>query len=232
MLEYLNTPIFGVGISIIAFTISSYIAKRTKIVLLNPLLVAMLLVVGFLLLFDIDYEIYEPGGEMISFFLGPATVALAVPLYKQRDLLKKHLIPILVGITVGSASGVLSVIFMGKIMGMDSLLVSSMIPKSTTTPIAMEISEMLGGNPSLTVTFVIITGIAGYIFGEKLLKLFGITDPIAEGIALGTTSHAVGTAKAMEMGEVQGAMSSLAIGVAGIVTVVFVPGILILLSII
>lgn len=232
MVEYLNTPIFGVGISIIAFSISSYIAKRTKIILLNPLLVAMLLIVGFLLVFEIDYKVYKPGGEMITFFLGPATVALAVPLYKQRDLLKKHFTPILVGITVGSAAGILLVIFMGKLMGMDPLLISSMLPKSTTTPIAMEISEVIGGNPSLTVTFVIITGISGCIFGEKLLKLFGIDDPIAEGIAMGATSHAVGTAKAMEMGEVQGAMSSLAIGVAGIVTVVFVPVILFLLNII
>ncbi len=232
MYEYINTPIFGVGISILAFTLSSYIAKRTKIMLLNPLLVAMLFVVGILLIFDIDYETYNLGGQMITFFLGPATVVLAVPLYKQRELLKGNLAPILVGILVGSVAGILFVVLAGRLLGLDRLLVASLVPRSTTTPIAMEISILLEGNPSLTAIFVSITGISGYMFGEKILTLFGVRNPIAKGISIGTASHAVGTAKAMEIGEVEGAMSSLAIGVAGIVTVLVVPGILWLLNII
>lgn len=232
MLDYISTPIFGVGISILAFTISSYIAKRTKIMLLNPLLVAMVIVVGILLAFDIDYETYNLGGQMITFFLGPATVVLAVPLYKQRALLKGNLIPILVGIVVGSAAGILFVVFAGKLLGLDRLLVASLVPRSTTTPIAMEISTLLDGNPALTAIFVSVIGISGYMFGEKLLKLVGVDHPIARGIGIGTTSHAVGTAKAMELGEVEGAMSSLAISVAGIVTVLMVPGVIWLLNII
>ena len=232
MLDYINTPIFGVGISILAFTISSYIARRTKIMLLNPLLVAMIIIVGILLAFDIDYETYNLGGQMITFFLGPATVVLAVPLYKQRALLKGNLIPILVGIIVGSAAGILFVVFAGKLLGLDRLLVASLVPRSTTTPIAMEISTLLDGNPALTAIFVSVMGISGYMFGEKLLKLFKVDHPIAKGIGIGTTSHAVGTAKAMELGEVEGAMSSLAISVAGIVTVLMVPGVIWLLNII
>jgi len=232
MLDYINTPIFGVGISILAFTISSYIARRTKIMLLNPLLVGMIIVVGILLAFDIDYETYNLGGQMITFFLGPATVVLAVPLYKQRALLKGNLIPILVGIVVGSAAGIIFVVLTGKLLGLDRLLIASLVPRSTTTPIAMEISTLLDGNPALTAIFVSVMGISGYMFGEKLLKLFGVNHPIARGIAIGTTSHAVGTAKAMELGEVEGAMSSLAISVAGIVTVLMVPGVLWLLNII
>jgi len=232
MLDYINTPIFGVGVSILAFTISSYIARRTKIMLLNPLLVAMLIIVGILMIFDIDYQTYNLGGQMITFFLGPATVVLAVPLYKQRALLRGNLIPILVGIVVGSAAGILFVVLAGKILGLDRLLIASLVPRSTTTPIAMEISTLLDGNPALTAIFVSVMGISGYMFGEKLLKLFGVVHPIAKGIGIGTTSHAVGTAKAMELGEVEGAMSSLAIGVAGIVTVMMVPGVLWLLNII
>lgn len=232
MYDYINTPIFGVGISILAFTLSSYIAKRTKIMLLNPLLVAMLIVVGILLTFDIDYETYNLGGQMITFFLGPATVVLAVPLYKQRELLKGNLTPILAGVLVGSVAGILFVVLAGRLLGLDRLLLASLVPRSTTTPIAMEISILLEGNPSLTAIFVSITGISGYMFGEKILGLFGVRNPIAKGIAMGTSAHAVGTAKAMELGEVEGAMSSLAIGVAGIVTVLIVPGILWLLNII
>ncbi|MCR3954965.1 MAG: LrgB family protein [Gudongella sp.] len=232
MHEYINTPIFGVGISILAFAISSYIARRTKIMLLNPLLVAMIIIVGILMAFDIDYQTYNLGGQMITFFLGPATVVLAVPLYKQRALLKGNLIPILVGIVIGSAAGIIFVVFAGKLIGLDRLLVASLVPRSTTTPIAMEISTLLDGNPALTAIFVSVIGISGYMFGEKLLKLFGVDHPIAKGIGIGTTSHAVGTAKAMELGEVEGAMSSLAISVAGIVTVLMVPGVIWLLNII
>lgn len=223
MIQYIDTPLFGVGISILVFTLSSYISRRLRIKILNPLLLTMIIIVGILLLLDIEYDLYNKGGQIISFFLGPATVVLAVPLYKQIHLLKENLFPILIGIGVGSIAGILSILALGRLFNLDLILISSLIPKSTTTPIAMEIAILLGGNPSLTVTFVVISGLSGYIIGEKVLEIVGIKDPIAKGIALGTASHAVGTAKAIEMGEVEGAMSSLAIGVAGIITVFLVP---------
>lgn len=232
MIQYIDTPLFGVGISILVYTFSSYISGRLRIKILNPLLLTMIIIVGILLLLRIDYDIYNKGGQIISFFLGPATVVLAVPLYKQINLLKENLLPILTGILVGSISGIISILGLGKLFNLDLILISSLIPKSTTTPIAMEISTILGGNSSLTVTFVVITGLSGYIIGEKVLEIVGIKDPIAKGIALGTASHAIGTAKAIEMGEVEGAMSSLSIGVAGIITVFLVPLIIWLIGII
>ncbi|HZK33014.1 MAG TPA: LrgB family protein [Tissierellaceae bacterium] len=232
MIQYIDTPLFGVGISILVYTFSSYISGRLRIKILNPLLLTMIIIVGILLLLRIDYDIYNKGGQIISFFLGPATVVLAVPLYKQINLLKENLLPILTGILVGSISGIISILGLGKLFNLDLILISSLIPKSTTTPIAMEISTILGGNSSLTVTFVVITGLSGYIIGEKVLEIVGIKEPIAKGIALGTASHAIGTAKAIEMGEVEGAMSSLSIGVAGIITVFLVPLIIWLIGII
>lgn len=231
-MQYVDTPLFGVGISILAYTLSSYIAKRVRIKILNPLLLTMIFIVSLLLLFNIDYDVYNKGGHLITFFLGPATVVLAVPLYKQIHLLKANFFPILIGVLSGSIAGILSIFVLGRILGLDLILISSLIPKSTTTPIAMEISTLLGGNSSLTVTFVVITGLSGYIIGEKVLEVFKIKDPIARGIALGTSAHALGTAKAMEMGEVEGAMSSLSIGLAGIVTVFLVPVLLWIIEII
>ncbi len=232
MIQYIDTPLFGVGISILVYTFSSYVSRKLRIKTLNPLLLSMLIIVGILLLLRIDYDVYNKGGQIISFFLGPATVVLAVPLYKQIYLLKENLFPILIGILMGSISGIVSILLLGKLLNLDLILISSLIPKSTTTPIAMEISTLLGGNPSLTVTFVVITGLSGYIIGEKVLEIVGIKDPIAKGIALGTASHAIGTAKAIEMGEIEGAMSSLSIGVAGIITVFLVPLIIWLMGII
>ncbi len=230
MMEYVNTPVFGVTLTIVAFMLASWISRKLRLQVLNPLLVSMILVIGFLTLTGIDIEAYNKGGSIISFFLAPATVALAVPLFRQWELLKKNLIPIIVGISVGTIVGIASIFIMGKLFGLDSLIISSLLPKSTTTPIAMEISNMLGGNPSLTVIFVFATGIGGYIVGEKLLGIFKIKNSIAKGIAMGTASHAVGTAKAIDMGEVEGAMSSLAIGVTGVITVILVPIILLFIN--
>lgn len=223
MIQYLETPVFGLGVSILAYSIGLMIAKRTRLAIMNPLLVAMVIVITILMLLGVDYQTYNKGGAMITFFLGPATVVLAVPLFRQWELLKSNLIPILTGIAVGSVAGVASIIILGRLLDLDLVLIASMVPKSTTTPIAIEISSVLGGNPSLTATFVSITGISGFIAGVKIIDAFGIKNPIAKGIAMGTASHAVGTAKAMEVGEVEGAMSSLSIGVAGIITVFLIP---------
>ncbi|MDY0257050.1 LrgB family protein [Gudongella oleilytica] len=223
MIQYLDTPVFGVGVSILAYSIGLMVAKRTKLAIMNPLLVAMVIVISILTILGVDYQTYNKGGAMITFFLGPATVVLAVPLYRQWELLKSNLMPILTGIAVGSIAGVASIIILGRLLDLDTVLIASMVPKSTTTPIAIEISAVIGGNPSLTATFVSITGITGFIAGVRIIDAFGIRNPIAKGIAMGTASHAVGTAKAMEVGEVEGAMSSLSIGVAGIITVFLIP---------
>lgn len=229
MIQYLDTPVFGVGISILAYSVGIIIAKRTRLAIMNPLLIAMAIIIALLTLMGVDYQTFNKGGAIITFFLGPATVVLAVPLFKQWELLKSNLVPILAGIAVGSVAGVASIIVLGKLLGLDTVLIASMVPKSTTTPIAIEISEVLGGNPSLTATFVSITGITGFIGGARIIDAFGIKNPIAKGIAMGTTSHAVGTAKAMELGEVEGAMSSLSIGIAGIITVFLIPVIMLFL---
>ncbi|HMM69403.1 LrgB family protein [Gudongella oleilytica] len=223
MIQYLDTPVFGVGVSILAYSIGLMVAKRTRLAIMNPLLVAMVIVISILTILGVDYQTYNKGGAMITFFLGPATVVLAVPLYRQWELLKSNLMPILTGIAVGSIAGVASIIILGRLLDLDTVLIASMVPKSTTTPIAIEISAVIGGNPSLTATFVSITGITGFIAGVRIIDAFGIRNPIAKGIAMGTASHAVGTAKAMEVGEVEGAMSSLSIGVAGIITVFLIP---------
>ncbi|MGN9165411.1 LrgB family protein [Tissierellaceae bacterium HCP3S3_D8] len=223
MTQYLDTPLFGVAITIIAYSVSQYINKRFKTSILNPIALSIMAIVGFLIYNNIDYEVYNKGGNIIGFFLGPATVALAVPLYKKIELLKENLLPILVGIFVGSLAGIVSVILLSRVFKLEDILMLSLIPKSTTSAIAMDISTQIGGNSAIAIVFVIVTGIFGNILGPDLLRRFGIKDEIAKGISMGTASHVVGTAKAMEMGEKEGAMSSLAIGVAGLMTVFLAP---------
>lgn len=226
MKAIIDTPVFGVVITIIIFSISRKVNGKIKSPLLNPILVSIVSIICILMIFNVDYGTYNKGGSIISFFLGPATVALAVPLYKQIKLLKENLLPILIGITVGSFTGIISVIILSKLFKLDNLLLLSLVPKSTTSAIAIDISSEIGGNAALVIAFVILTGVGGYIMGPSLFKLFKINNKIAKGIAIGTTSHAVGTAKAIELGETEGAMSSLAIGVAGLVTVFLAPLIL------
>lgn len=223
MSALMNTPAFGILLSAAAFEIGIIISKKTKNPLLNPLLVAIILVILVILGLDIPKEKYDLGGSFILFFLGPATVVLAVPLYKQMDLLKKDFVPIMAGILVGSVTSILSVILLSKLFQVDLSVAVSMLPKSVTTAIGMEISREIGGIVSLSVAVIVLTGITGAVIGPALLKLFGIRDHVAQGVAMGTASHAVGTSKAMELGETQGAMSGLSIGIAGIATVILVP---------
>ncbi|MBS4539031.1 LrgB family protein [Clostridium sp. D2Q-11] len=227
---FIDTPYFGILISIVMFEIGLYINKKTKIPVLHPLLISIGLIIGILLAFDISLETYEKGGNMISFFLGPVTVTLAVPLYKKIDLLKKHTKPILIGIIVGVFTSILSVVGLTKLFGYEDEMIYSLIPKSITTPIGIEVSESIGGIPSITVVSIIVTGIIGAIVAPFVCKIFRIEDKVAKGIAIGTSSHAVGTSKAMEMGETEGAMSGLAIGLAGLLTAVIVPILLIVLD--
>lgn len=225
-----ENTLFGIIISLLAFEAGLLIYKKTKFPLFNPLLIAISLVIIFLLVFNIDVDIYNKGGQFINMFLGPATVVLAVPLYKQLNLLKKYLLPILVGILLGSSIGISSVILLANIFGLEKVLTISLLSKSVTTPIGIEITNQLGGLAPVTVLSIIISGIIGSILGPLLCKKFKINDKVAIGIAIGTASHAVGTSKALELGETEGAMSSLSIGIAGIMTVFLAPAFYALLS--
>jgi predicted murein hydrolase (TIGR00659 family) len=219
----IQSPVFGIGISLLTFYAGTLLYKKVKSPLLNPLVLSMLAIIAFLLGFHISFEDFNRGGQFISFFLGPATVILAVPLYRKINLLKENSIPILAGISIGSAAGIASIIIMCRFFGLDELVSVSMVPKSVTTPIGIEISGQLGGIPSITVAAIVFTGIAGVLLGPMVCKLFGIDDKVAVGVAIGTSSHALGTTTAVELGETEGAMSGLAIGIAGLVTVFLAP---------
>ncbi len=219
----LDTPLFGILISLAAFEFGLFIYKKTKFPLLNPLLIAVTTIIVFMLIFNIDLETYKKGGDIINFFLGPATVALAVPLYKRIGLLKANLMPILVSVFIGSFTAIFSVFLMGRIMGMDDKMIATLFPKSITTAIAIDLAGSMGMDVPITVVAVVWTGICGAVIGPTVCSLMKIRSKIATGIAIGTASHAVGTSKAMELGETEGAMSGLAIVLAGIATVILVP---------
>ena len=214
---------FGIVISLIAFELGKIIYNKTKLPIFNPLLTSIIIVIVILKIFNIDFELYNKGGQFINMFLGPATVILAVPLYKQLLLLKKNFVPIIIGISIGSVVSVISVILLSTVFNLDKEIIISLIPKSVTTPIGVEISNSLGGITGITVMAVILTGITGAIIAPTVCKIFKINNPVARGIGIGTASHAVGTSKALEIGETEGAMSSLSIGIAGLITVVVAP---------
>lgn len=221
MEAYLNTPLFGIVLSLGAFAVGTWIHKKLKFPLANPLLIAICLVILVLQFFSIPVAYYQQGGNFLSLFLAPATASLALQIYRQRTLLQKALLPILIGSAVGSLSSMGSVYLLCKWFRLEDTLTMSLLPKSVTTPIAMELSEQFGGIPSVTVAAVVLTGIMGAIFAPLLIKLFRVKDPIAAGVAIGTSSHALGTSKALEIGETEGAMSGIAIGTAGLMTVLF-----------
>lgn len=215
----LNSSFFGVGISLITFYVASMLYRKTASPIMSPIIVSTLMIIFVLMTFHISFEEYDRGGRYISFFLGPATVVLAVPLYRQLDTLKKHLIPVVTGILMGSAAGIISILILCQLFDLDRTICISMVPKSVTTPIGIEISKQLGGLPSVTVAAIVFTGVAGILLLPTVLRIFNIRDKVAVGVAIGTSSHALGTTKAVELGETEGAMSGLAIGVAGLVTV-------------
>ncbi|MBE6067637.1 MAG: LrgB family protein [Clostridium lundense] len=223
MTELLNSPMTGVLISLICFELGLYIYHKTKIPFFNPLLIAIILVIFVIKLFNISLDSFNIGGDLISFFLGPATVVLAVPLYHKLDLIKKYFAPILLGVTVGSITAMFSIYYISKLFGLNDELTFSLVPKSITTPIGIEVSKVIGGIPAITVAAIILTGIIGAVISPLVCKVFKIKNEIAIGISIGTASHAIGTTKAIEMGETEGAMSSLAIGIAGIITSLIAP---------
>lgn len=221
MSELFASPFFGIALSIVAFSIGVWIQKKTGLVICNPLIIAIVLVSGVLLLFKIPYESYNEGGSIINMFLAPATSCLAVSVYTRMELLKKNWLPILAGCVAGSLTSMGSVFLLCRLFGLGEAMTYSLVPKSVTTPIAVGIAESHGGISSITVAAVILTGIMGSILAPFLIRIFRVKDSMTAGLAIGACSHAVGTSKAIEIGETEGAMSGLAIGICGIVTVVF-----------
>lgn len=220
MSEFLSqSAYFGVLISILGYGLGALLKKRIKSPLINPLLISIVLTIAALLLFKIDYQSYYSGAQYLSWLLTPATVALAVPLYEQFELLKHNAAAIFAGIIAGVLSSLGSVLGLAVLFGFSHEEYVTFLPKSITTAIGMGVSEELGGIVPITAGVIIVTGVIGNILAEGVLKLFRITEPVAKGIALGTSAHAIGTAKAMELGEAEGAMSSLSIAVSGIITV-------------
>lgn len=219
MKELWTSPVFGILLTLVAFELGLWIQRKTKLLILNPLMIAILLIILTLTLTNIPLENYQVGGDMINLFLGPATVVLAVPLYRQAKQLKYYIVPIMIGICVGIVSSITTTLLCCKLFGFDEVISASLIPKSITTPIGIELSSQLGGIPAVTILTILVTGVLGAVVAEVVFKVFHIDHPIAKGIALGTSAHAIGTSKALQLGHIEGAMSSLAIGVSGILTV-------------
>ena len=221
--QILNTQLFGL-ITILAFyNIGLFIQKKARKPIFNSLLICIILIILFLKITNIPYEKFKIGADVINFMLGPVTVVLAVPFYRQFHLFKKHLKEILIGIIVGVVTSFIIITIIGKLTLTNNEIVYSILPKSITTPMGISLVNALGGVEAITVVCIIATGIFGNILGELILKIGKIKHPVAKGIAMGTAAHAMGTSKALEMGEVEGAMSSLSIGISGVLTVMLVP---------
>lgn len=214
-----NAVYSGIMISFVSYGLGTVLKKRFKSALFNPVLISVTLIIAFLTVFDISYESYSRGAEYISFMLTPATICLAVPMYEQFELLKKNFRAVMTGIASGVITSLLCILLMAVLFSLDHASYVTFLPKSVTTAIGMGISEELGGTVPLTVGIIIITGVLGNMFSEIICRIMRIKDPVAKGIAIGSASHVIGTSKAMEMGETEGAMSSLSTVVSGLVTV-------------
>lgn len=218
-----SSPFFGFALSLIAFEIGALARRRFPYALVNPLMIAIALVMAFLVVFKVDYKSYMEGAKYLSWSLTPATVCLAVPLYEQTELLKRRWRAVVSGILAGVITNCAMVYGLAKIFGLSREMYVTMLPKSVSTAIGIGISAELGGIPPLTAAVIILTGVTGNIIAVPLMRALKITDPVAAGVAIGTASHAIGTARAIEMGPAEGAMSGLAIGAAGMITVAIAP---------
>ena len=220
MNDLLNSQAFGIMLTLFFYVAANYVYKKTKITLLNPLMISSILLIGYIKIFNVNTEDFLTDLSGINVFLGPLIICLAIPIAKNRELIKKNLLPIIVGSFVGAITTVIVVIVLGNALGMDEVIIASVIPKSTTTPIAIEISNKLGGIRAITVAVVIISAVIGTIIIPFLTKIFKVTDPLLIGMTLGSTSHAVGTSKAMEMDPTAGAIAGVALVVSGLATVI------------
>ena len=211
----------GVTLSLVAYMIGVILKKKLKLGIFNPLLISIIISIIVLVIGKVDYNIYNEGAKYLSYLLTPATVCLAIPLYEQWQLLKRNYKAVLCGLFAGAITRMTTVFVLAKICGLSHEEYVTLLPKSITTAIGMGVSEELGGYVTITVAVIIITGVLGNIIGELVCKIFHIEEPISKGLAFGASAHAIGTAKALEIGEVEGAMSGLAIAVSGILTVMF-----------
>ena len=227
----LNSQIFILTLTFFAYFLAQSLQRKAKMIFLNPVLISIIFIIGFLLIFKIDFESYHKGSRMIEFLLKPAIVALGVPLYKQLGKIKKQAIPIIVSQLVGCIAGVVSVVLIAHFMGASKEIVFSLAPKSVTTPIAMEVSKTLGGIPPLTASVVILFGILGSIFGYEIMKISRIKSTIAQGISMGTAAHVLGASKSMEISGNFGALSSIGLIVNGVLTALLAPYIIAFLGI-
>lgn len=231
-MEFLENKYLLLALTFGAFALFKELQRRTGWVLLNPILLTIASLILFLKLTGISYEAYQEGGQLIEFWLKPAVVALGVPLYLQLEMIKKQLLPILLSQLVGCLVGIVSVVLVAKLLGATPDVICSLAPKSVTTPIAMEVSNTIGGIPSLTAAVVVLVGLFGAVFAFKILTLGRVKSPIAQGLSMGTASHAIGTSAAMEISRKYGAYASLGLTLNGILTALLTPAILRLLGVI
>lgn len=215
----INNPLFSLSLILFSYSFGTFLQKKSGKSWLNPLLISVILIIAIMLIFHIPLSAFNNGGDIVSMFLAPITALLALSIYRQRALVKKNFIAILLGTTVGAAVSVISILVLSNILGLDDRLTASLVPKSVTTPIALAISESLGGIPGITVCALILSGLFGNILAPVLIKLLKLNDPVASGIAIGSSSHALGTVTALELGEDIGAISGIAIPFSGILTV-------------
>lgn len=222
MSTWINHPIFGIALSIMAYTGAQYIHRRWR--WMHPLFTCSGFIIVILLSFRIPYEAYQKGADILTLLLGPATVALGVPLYKNAALIKKHIMGILVSVIVGSIASIATAAALVAFLGGSREILLSVLPKSVSSPIALEISRQLGGLPELTAVLTVLTGLFGSMFGVKLLKWVGLKDDLSIGISIGTAAHGIGTARLIKDSETQGSLSGFAMGAAGIITsLLFIP---------
>ncbi len=222
MNDLFSSSIFiGVALSLVSYIIGIGFKKKFKLGIFNPLLISIVISILVLVIGKVDYEVYNEGAKYLSYLLTPATVSLAIPLYEQLDILKKNYKAVLCGLLAGVLTSLTTVFVLSLVFGLSHKEYVTLLPKSITTAIGMGVSEELGGYVTITVAVIIITGVLGNIIGEFICKLFKIEEPVSKGLAFGASAHAIGTSKAVEIGELEGAMSGLAIAVSGIFTVVF-----------
>jgi len=229
MLTWTASPMFGIGLTLAVYALAQLLYARYRHILLNPVAVSITALVTLLVLCDIPYVHYRAGGDMILFLLGPAVVALGLPLYERREEIFRRKLPILVGVLAGAIASVVSASGLAWLLGGSREVVLSLAPKSVTTPIAIGIAEKIGGIPPLTAALVVLTGCLGAICGPEFCRLIGVRDAVASGLAVGTASHGIGTARMLEVDPLSGAVSGLAIGLNGLVTAFLLPLMLLLL---
>ena len=219
----INSPLFGIFLTIITFIIGYEIQVKLGLKFLSPMVTSSVLIILVLLTFKIPYSNYKIGADIIIFFVAPATVVLAVPLYKNLEIIKKYFLPILLGCIVGISIGVIIGIFLCNIFGINKEIILSMLPKSVTSAIGYEITKKIGAITEIAMVFIVICGIIGYSVGELIFKIFKIDDKVAKGVALGSCSHVLGTAKAMEIGGIEGSIATVSISISGILAVILIP---------